>query len=60
VLVIADQRFRDIQVLQKFARLARVLASDAIALAQDAPRPQRDVFQIADGRRDDVERFQAP
>jgi hypothetical protein len=42
-------------VVQQLPGLARVFAGDAVGLTQDAQRTKRDVFQIADRRRDQVE-----
>ena len=57
VLVIADHGLiDDFKVCQQFAGLPGVFAGDQIGFAQHAQGAQRDVFQIADGRRDKVER----
>jgi hypothetical protein len=55
VLVIADGRFGDAGVIQKLAGLARVLAGDQVGFTQRAKGAKRDVFEVADGGRDDVE-----
>jgi hypothetical protein len=55
--VIADQRLSDLIVLEKFSRLTRILAGDRHHFfTKDAQSPQRDIFQVSDGRRDYVER----
>src|SRR5947199_3753909 len=56
MLVIADRRLTDAVVMQQFPRLACVLAGDGISLLKHAQRTQRDVFQVADRSRDEVER----
>ena len=42
-------------MVEQLLRLARVLAGDAVDRAQDAQGAQGDVFQVADGRGDEVE-----
>lgn len=55
MLVIAGQRRRDVVAVEQDARRARVLGGDQTHLAQHPQRAQGDVFEIADGRGDDVE-----
>ena len=55
VLVVADGRRADVEVVEQLLRLARVLTGDAVDRAQDAEGAQGDVLQIADGRSDEVE-----
>jgi len=54
VFVIADERLRDFVVVQELLRVARVFAGDLVGLAQDAQSAQGDVFEIADGRGDEI------
>ena len=56
VFVVGDQRRGDAVALQQGPGVPRVLAGDHVHLAEDAQRPQSDVFQVADRRPDDVER----
>jgi hypothetical protein len=55
VLVIADGRLLNPVVVEEFARLSRVLARDQVHLPEDAHGPVRDVLEIADRGRDEVE-----
>src|SRR5258708_10931885 len=54
VLVVADERFVNVVVIQELQRVARIFAGDLIDFLQDAHRPQRDVFEIADWRPDEI------
>jgi hypothetical protein len=42
-------------VVEEFLRLAGVLAGDAVGGAEDAEGAEGDVFEVADGRGDEVE-----
>src|SRR5262249_898591 len=55
VFVIADDRGLNAVVIQKFARLPRVLTGDQVSLAQNADRAVGDVLQVADRSGYDVE-----
>ena len=55
VLVIADSRCGDREVIQELLRLAGVFASDAVCVFQDFERAKGDVAEVADGRGDEVE-----
>ena len=55
-LKIAQERFADAKVFEELAAVARVLGGDDIALAQDAQRAKRDVFEIANWRGHEVKR----
>ena len=57
VLVIADQSRLDAVMAEQLQGLARVLAGDQVDFFEDAQGAQRDVFEIADGRGDEVERW---
>jgi len=48
MFVIADQRFRNVVVVQQLLGMASVFASDEVNFFQDAERPQRNVFEVAD------------
>ena len=54
VLVVTDGRGGNVEVIQQLLRLARVLAGDAVDLFQHPQRAKCDVFQIADGRGDQI------
>ncbi len=54
VLVITDQRFVDLVMLQQNSRVSRVLGRDKIDIFQNFERPQCDIAKISDGRGDDV------
>ena len=54
VFVVADKRFVNVVVRQKFLRMPRVFAGDLVGFFQDAQSAQRNVFEIADGRADKV------
>ena len=54
-LVVRTEFLLDAEVLQQERRRARVLGEDEIHLAQDVHRAQRDVVQIPDRRRYDIE-----
>ena len=56
MLEVARDRRVDAEVGQEDAGAAGVLAGDERDLLQDAERAQRDVLEIAEGSRDDVER----
>ena len=55
-LEITEERFGDSEMLQQSPGVARVLGSDDVALAQHAQRAQRDVFEVANGRGDEIKR----
>src|SRR5262249_34912446 len=55
VLVVAERGSRDAVVVEQAASVARIFAGDHLGGAQHTQRPQRDVFQGADGSGDDVE-----
>src|SRR6185312_15506338 len=55
VLVVADGGRRDLEMVEELLRLAGVLAGDAVAGAQHTQGAQRYVFEIADGRGDELE-----
>jgi hypothetical protein len=57
MFVIADKRLFDLVVLEKLLRLTRIFTGDHCNFfAKDAQSAQRNIFQISDGCRDDVER----
>ena len=55
VVVIADERLPDVVMVQKYLGVPGILARDPVRFAQNADRPERDVFQISDGRSHQVE-----
>jgi len=55
-LVIAEQRLFDSVTVQDLDRLTGVLASDDRRLSQHADASQGQVFEVADGRGDDIQR----
>jgi hypothetical protein len=55
VLVIGDERRGDLVTLQQTARDAGVLGQDRVGRRQRRQRPERDVGEIADRRRHDIE-----
>lgn len=56
MLVIADERLLDLVVIEKLSGLARILTGDRRdLLAKNANSAERNIFQISDGCRDDVE-----
>jgi len=59
VLVIAGHRRGDRVVVEQHARGARVLGGDQAGLAQNPQRAQRDIFQVADGGGNDIQRGHA-
>src|SRR5262249_30537409 len=58
VFMIRGQRRGDLVAVQQFARGARIFRRDQLDFAQDSQRAQRDVFKVANRRRDDVQRIQ--
>jgi hypothetical protein len=56
VLVVTDRGPGDCVTIQQLARLACVLASDQIRFFQNAHGAEGDVFQVANGRGDQIER----
>jgi len=54
VFVVADQRLVNVVVREKLLRMSRVLAGDLVDFLQDAQGAQRDVFEIADGRANEI------
>jgi hypothetical protein len=55
VLVITHGRLLDAVMIEKLAGLTRVFARDHVGLLQQAHGTERDVFQITDRRRDQIE-----
>src|SRR6185437_14881877 len=55
VQVVADGGCGDAEVVEKLRGLAGVFAGDAVGGAQNAKRAEGDVFEVADGRGDEVE-----
>ena len=55
VHVVADGGRADVEVVEQLLGLARVLAGNFVDRAQHAQRAQGDVFQVADGRGDEIE-----
>jgi hypothetical protein len=57
MFVITDQRLFDLIVLEKLLRLTRIFTGDRDHfIAKDAQSPERNIFQVSDGCRDDIER----
>ena len=56
VLVIADQARLDAVMAEQLQGLARIFAGDQVDFFEHAQRAQRDVFQVADRRGDEIER----
>ena len=54
VFMVADQRLVNVVVSEQLLRVARVFAGDLIDFSEDAQGSQSDVFEIADGRADEV------
>ncbi len=54
VLVIADGRGADVEMVQQLLRVAGVFAGDELGCAEDMERAQGDVVEVADGRGDEV------
>jgi len=54
VLVIADERLVNLEMIQQLQRVARVFAGNLIDFLEDAQGPQGDVFQIANRRGDKI------
>ncbi len=54
VLVVADERLANFVVAEEFLRVARVFAGDLIDFFEDAQGAEGDVFQIANGRANEV------
>ena len=55
VLVIADQRLVNVEVIQKFQGVAGVLAGNLVDLFEDAEGTKSDVFEVADGCSNEVQ-----
>ena len=55
VLVVADGGGTDLEVVEELLGLARVLASNFVYRAQYTQSAQGDVFEVADGRGDEIE-----
>ena len=55
VRVIADQFLVNAVVLQQFLRLPRIFAGDQVRFLQHAKRPQRNIFEVADRRRHQIQ-----
>ena len=56
VLVVADGARLDAVMAEEFQGLARVFAGDQVNFLEHAQGAQGDVFEIADGRGDEIER----
>src|SRR5262249_15453568 len=56
VLVVADRRFVDLEMVEQLARLPRIFAGDHRGFAKHAHGAIGDVFQVADRRGDQVQR----
>jgi hypothetical protein len=54
VQVVADGGSLDAEVAKELGGLAGVFAGDAVDGAEDAEGAQSDVFQVADGRGDEI------
>ena len=54
MFVIAHRGLFNPEVIEQVLRLPRVLASDQINLLQHSNRVQGDVFQVADGRGNEI------
>ena len=55
VLVIADERFVNVEVIQKLKRVAGVFAGDLVDFLENAKGAKRDVFEVADRSGDEVQ-----
>ena len=55
VLVVADERLADPEMLEQVQRMAGILAGDHVRLLQDIDGAQGDIGQVADGSGDEVE-----
>ncbi len=59
VLVVADERLANFVVTEELLRVARVFAGDLVDFFEDAEGAEGDVFEIADGRADEVQAAQS-
>ena len=55
VLVIADQGLVNLEMREKFLRVARVFAGDLVDFLEDAKSAKSDVFEVADRSADEIE-----
>jgi len=55
VFVIADRTAGDAVVVQQLLGLAGIFASNLVGFLEHAHRPQRDVFEVANGRGHQIE-----
>src|SRR5271170_192701 len=55
MFVIAFKAGMDIVAIQQLASLARILASNQVSLFHQPQRPQRNIFEIANRRSDQIE-----
>jgi hypothetical protein len=58
VLVVADEWLTNFVVIEELLRVARVFAGDLVDFFEDAQGAERHVFEIADGRPDEVQAAQ--
>lgn len=58
VLVITDERFADFIMVEQLLRMASVFAGDLIDFFEYAQGAQGDVFEVANGRADQVQTAQ--
>ena len=56
MLEVGDDGLADLEVGQKLQRRPGVLARDGVDFPEDAERARREILEIPDRRRDDVER----
>jgi len=59
VFVVADERLANFVVSEELLRVACVFAGDLVDLFEDAQGAERDVFQIADGRANEIQAAQS-
>jgi hypothetical protein len=48
VLVIADERFVDLEVAEQIARVPRILGGNDVHILERLERPQRDIAEVSD------------
>jgi hypothetical protein len=53
--VVAHQGLCDVVMIEKFERVASILAGDLIGFFEDADGAKGNVFEVANGRSDEVE-----
>jgi len=58
VFVVADEGLANFVVVEEFLRVARVFAGNLIDFFEDAEGAEGDVFEIADGRADQIQAAQ--